>query len=338
MSAQFNLAVVGATGLVGGALLELINELPLPLGEVSLVASAESAGKRLQVREHYVSVAALESFDFSTVQLAIFAVPEAVALQWAPQAADAGVVVVDLSGAFAADTDVPLVVPEVNLELLEDFRNRGIVASPAPASMQLAMTLKSLLNMAGLEQAAAVVLEPAAHYGRAGVDDLARQTARLMNAQEVEPGVFGRQLAFNVLPTIGEPLGSGATRAELRVALETLRLLGEPGLRLSVTIQQVPTFHGCNVALSCESVQPLALEQWLTALMQQPGLRVQPDHEPASAVTDAVGDDMVWLSRLRKDLSREQGFQLSLVTDNLRKGSALNALQIVDLLIKHHLS
>lgn len=339
MQNKCDVVVVGATGLVGGTLLELLGESDLPLGEVSLLATEESAGKRLNVGGRHVAVRPLSEFDFSTVQLAFFAVPEAVAAEYAPRAAEAGAIVIDCSGAFAAEQDIPVIVPEVNAEMLADFRERGMIASPSPGAIQLSMVLKPLLDAAGLQQVHVTLCEPVSASGREGVDELARQTARLMNGQGIEgDGLYGRQIAFNMLPLVGEQLGSGASRAEVRLALETMRVLGDPALRVNVTALRVPVFFGTALTVSLETVQPMDAGQAASLLAEIPGLAaVDEEGGYASAITEAVGDDRVWVSRLRPDLSREQGLNLWLVTDNLRKGAALNCVQIAQLLIKDHL-
>lgn len=338
MQNQFDIAVVGATGLVGGTLVELLGDAPLPLGQVVLLATEESAGKRLSVGGRHIAVRPLAGFDFSEVQIAFFAVPEAVAAEFAPQAAEAGATVIDCSGAFVADHEVPLIVPEVNPEMLADYRERGIIASPSPGAIQLALALKPLLDVAGLQHINVTLCEPVSASGREGVDELARQTARLMNGQGVEPGLYGRQIAFNTLPLVGDLLTSGASRAELRLVLETLRLLGDPALRINASAMRLPVFFGTALTVQLETVHPLDVGEAASLLAQVPALmQAEEARGYASAIPDAIGDDHVWVSRLRRDLSREHGLNLSLVTDNLRKGAALNCVQIAQLLIKDHL-
>ncbi|MBZ2187670.1 aspartate-semialdehyde dehydrogenase [Alcanivorax sp. JB21] len=337
MSRQFDIAIAGATGLVGEMLVELLAASDLPVGEVALLASAESAGKRLAFRGRHRSTQALDEFDFSTVQLAFFAVPEAVAQAHVERAAEAGAIVIDVSGAFAADQSVPVVVPEVNAEMLTDFRERGIIASPSPGSIQLAMALKPFLDAVGLGQINVTVCESVSEAGRPGVDELASQTARLLNGQSPEPKLFNQQIAFNALPQTGAVLESGASRSEVRLALETMRLLGEPGLRINATCLRLPVFFGTSLVVQLETGQPLDAGQAVALLESAPGLVVVERPEGATLIGDALGHDGVWVSRVRADLSREQGLNLCLVTDNLRKGAALNCVQIAELLIKDHL-
>ncbi|MBA3981678.1 MAG: aspartate-semialdehyde dehydrogenase [Alcanivorax sp.] len=334
---QFDIAVVGATGLVGEMLLELLGESDLPLGQVTLLASAESAGRRLALRGHHLAVRALDGFDFSGVQIAFFAVPEALAREEAQRAAEAGAIVIDCSGAFAADQDVPVIVPEVNADMLADFRERGIIASPSPAAIQLAMVLKPLGDQAGLGAVNVTVCEPVSSAGRPGVDELAGQTARLLNGQSPEVKAFDRQIAFNAHPETSPALQSGASRAEVRLVLEVLRLLGDPGLRLNATCLRIPVFFGTSLAVQLETAQPLAPEEAAVMLASAPGLVVSEGPLGATALEDAVGQDSVRVSRVRADVSREQSLNLSLVADNLRKGAALNCVQIARLLIKDHL-
>ena len=339
MSRSLNVAVAGATGLVGEAIVEMLGEREFPLAELHLLASKESAGKRIEFAGKGIRVQPLDDFDFSQVELAFIAVPAAVALDCARRAAQAGAVVIDLSGAFVAEPAVAKVVAGVNPEALADYRETGIVASPSPAAIELASVLAPLAAAAGLSQVQATVLAPVSAAGRKGVGALAGETARLLNGQQADHEVFPAQMAFNTHPAVGELLDSGASHDELRVALETLSVLGERSLPLSVTSVRVPVFFGTAVVVHAQTRQPLDAGSVADLLSRQAGLElVQDDQRPwASAIGDAIGHDSICVSRLRAEPTLSGGINLWAVTDNLRAGAAMNSVQIAELLLKHHL-
>lgn len=339
MSRTLNVAVAGATGLVGEALLEQLKSLPL--GDVQLFASQESVGKRLQVAGRNFKVASLDTADFSTVELLFNALPVDIAGPVARRAVEAGCRVIDFSGAFVAEPAVAQVVPEINAQALADSRETGIVASPSPAAIQLASVLAVIRDQAGLEQVQATVIESAASAGRRGVEALAGQTARLLNGMDVEAtSVFPGQLAFNVHPAVGAMLDTGATHAELRIALETLSVLGERSLPMSVTCLRVPAFYGTGVVVHLQTSRPLSPEEAEHCLANSVGLEVFQslgDDSWPTAVSHANGQDHILVGRVRREPTLVAGLNLWSVTDNLRKGSALNGVQIAQLLLKHYL-
>ena len=339
MARKFNIAIAGATGLVGEALREILPGRDFPAGDVYLLASSESAGKRLEYGGKRLGVKALEDFDFSQVQLVFSALPAEQAVEVARRAREAGAVVIDCSGAFLSEPRVPQVVPEVNPQRLDDFRQTGVVASPSPAAIQLARVLHIIAGEAGLEGFHATVLEPASAAGRRGMEELAAQTARLLNGQPAEAEHFPARLAFNTHPVTGTVLDSGASAAEVRVSLETLSVLGEQSLPVTITVVRVPAFFGTAVTLHAETAEPLEVERLNALLAGAVGIDAAAGEAAGgpSAVEDAVGSDQLLVGRVRRDLTRPRGLNLWLVTDNLRKGAALNCVQIAELLLKDHL-
>lgn len=340
MDRRFDIAVAGASGLVGEALLELLVERNFPVGEVYPLASRDSSAAPVTFAGRRRPVAALEDFDFSRVQLAFFATDAAVAGEHAPRAAEEGAVVIDASVCHRFDERVPLVVPEINPLTLADFRERNIIAIPGSASVALAMVLSPLARLAGLRHVRVNTYQPVSAAGREGVEELARQTAELLSGREVTPGVFGRQIAFNCQPRTGDPADSGYTRDELTLVLETRRLLGAPELPVNASCVRVPTFFGDGLTVDLEMEQPVSPAEVRASLENAEGIRVYDDAVPegyASAVTEAVGSDSVFVSRIREDISRPGGISLWIVSDNLRKGAALNGVQIAELLIKDYL-
>lgn len=340
MSRRFDIAVAGASGLVGEALLDILVERDFPVGELYPLASRESSAAPVTFQGRKRPVAALEDFDFSRVQLAFFATDDAVSREHTARAAEEGAVAIDASVCHRFDERVPLVVPEINPLALAEFRERNIIAMPGSASIALAVVLSPLARLTGLQRVSVSVYQSVSTSGRRGVEELARQTAELLNGRPVTPGMFGRQVAFNAQARTGEPADSGYTRDELTLVLETRRLLGEPELPVNVSCVRVPTFFGDGLTVHLETREPVAVEQVRAALEAADGVRVYDEAVPegyATAVTEAVGSDSVFVSRIREDISHPRGVSLWIVSDNLRKGAALNGVQIAELLIKDYL-
>lgn len=340
MDRRFDIAVAGATGLVGEVLLDILVERDFPVGEIYPLASRESSAAPVTFHGRKRPVGSLEDFDFSRVQLAFFATEDTLSREHGARAAEEGAVVIDASVCHRFDERVPLVVPEINPLALADFRERNIISMPSSASVALGMVLSPLAQLAGLRHVSVSAYQPVSAAGRAGVEELARQTAELLNGRQVKPQLFGRQIAFNCQARTGEPSDSGYTRDELTLVLESRRLLGLPELALNVSCVRVPAFFGDGLTVHMEMDAPVGAGEIRSALENAPGIRVYDDSVPegyATAVTEAVGCDSVFVSRIREDISRPQGISLWIVSDNLRKGAALNGVQIAELLIKDYL-
>lgn len=326
MAIKYDIAIVGATGLVGSALIELINDQQFPVGKVHLLASMNSAGDKLEVNGKHIQVGLLEQFDFEQVQLAFFAVPAEVAHNYLELASDAGCTVIDASGATIADTQVPVVVPEVNGAFAGDMHGANVVASPAAAVVAMAKVLKPLHDTASVQSISATILEPASGQGQQGTDTLAKETVKLLSGQGGDDD--GNKVAFNVKPQVGALHAGGNTHLELRSALELLRLMGQTHLDINVTAVQTPVFFGHTIILHIKTVQALDVEQ-ARQLFANAGIQVsEDDANPASALNQAVGTDDVWVSRIRTDMSGQEGLNLVLVSDNLKAGVADNMLKI----------
>jgi len=322
MDVKPRIAIVGATGLVGSSLIELINEERFAATDVHLLASINSAGERLEVLGKHRRVELLEQFDFEQVDVAFFAVPPDVAVEYVPKAIDAGVRVVDASSAFAADTSVPLVMEGVGLEAVKES-GAMLVATPTSAAMALAKVLKPLHDEAQLISVSATVCEPASHFGHQGVNALAQQAVKLLSGQENEAK---QKLAFNVQSQVGAAEASGHTRFELLTALEILRLLGQTHLEVNVSSLQVPVFYGQTITLHLSTMQHLTQEA-AESLLSNADLVLK--HEGnATALVDAVGANNIVVSRIRPDMSAKNGLNLTLLSDGLRVGVALNMLQV----------
>jgi aspartate-semialdehyde dehydrogenase len=330
-----SLAVLGATGLVGRALLEALPGSGLDLRSVKLLGSARSAGTRLEVDDDERAVEALREGAFHGCDLAVFCAPAEVARTWAPRAWAEGCVVIDGSAAFRGEADVPLVVPEVNAAALDGFRARGIVASPTGSVTALAVALAPLHAAAGLERLVVSTYHAVSGAGCKALQQFEREASDLMNGREPASAVaLPHRIAFNLVPQVGAFLEDGRTTEEEALAAESRRVLGTPGLRVSATAVRVPVFYGHAAAVNVTTSRALSAADARALLRQAPGLKVI--DAPAEGVYPmpmlAVNDDAVLVGRVREDPSQERGLDLFIVSDDLRKGAATNALQIAALL------
>lgn len=334
MSKTLDIAVIGATGTVGEVLVQLLEEREFALGSLHLLAGGESAGQTLAFRGRNLRVGAVESFDFARVQLAFFAAGEEVSLNFALKAQQAGCCVIDLSGAL--EQALP-VVPEVNGEVLRTAAVPCLLSSPAPVATALALVLAPLHARFGLRRVGLTAMLSVSSMGRAGVAELARQTTELLNMRPLEPRVFDRQIAFNLLAQVGAPDGSGYAQLERRIVREIRQVLAVRELRVALTCCVVPVFFGDSLALSAEFAEAVDVAEVADLLERQAGLRLVEADDYPCVVGDAVGQDELYVGRLRAGLDEPAELNLWIASDNVRKGSALNAVQIGELLIKHHL-
>ena len=334
MTPSYDIAVVGATGLVGETLLSLLAERNFPLGQVYALASENSLGKEVELGRKTLDVEDLATFDFTKVQLAFFAVDAELAADYVPIAIQAGCIVIDNSAQFRGEADVPLVIPEVNPEALAADTHRNLIASPSSSTIQLALALKPLLEIVKLTRIQVVAYEAASGAGRQAVDELAGQTASLLSGRPVESKIFAKQIAFNLLPQVDDLLETGHTEQELRLLKETRKVLGEPDLPLSPTVIRVPVFFGSSATVYLETETKLALTQVRSLLENAKGIElVDENGDYPTPVVEAANNDPVYVGRLREDLIQANGLHVWLVVDNIRKGAALNSVQIAELLI-----
>ncbi len=325
------IAVAGASGAVGQVMLELLLERGVPAGAIRALASPRSAGETVSAGGREFTLGVLDDFDFAGTDLALFSAGADVARRHAPRAVAAGCTVIDNSSAFRTDPAIPLVVPEVNGEVLDDWRGPGIVANPNCSTIQMVMALKPLAVAAGLERVHAMTWQSVSGKGRLAIEELARQTAARLNFQAVESKVFPHPIAFNVLPQVDDFEADGSTREEWKMIREARRLLALPDLALTATAVRVPVFYGHAVALHLTTQEALPLERAAAALAAMPGVRVAaaPADYP-TPLTHASGRDEVFVGRLRRDPCEPRGLCLWVVADNVRKGAALNAVQIAE--------
>ena len=335
MDRKYKVAVVGATGAVGEVMLSILAERKFPVGELVALASERSAGGTVQFGNREIVVRDLATFDPTGVDIALFSAGGSISKEYAPKFAAAGAVVIDNSSAFRQDDDVPLVVSEVNPEAAKQ-RPRGIIANPKCSTMQMLVALAPIHRKAGIERINVATYQSVSGTGRRALEELGRQTAGLLNFQPVEPSVYPVQIAFNVIPHGGDFTDNGYTTEEMKLVWETRKILGDDSIRVNATVVRVPVFYGHSEAVNVETREHLPASEARALLEQSPGVEVV--DEPVGGgyptpVTHASGHDAVYVGRIRDDLSHPNGLNLWIVSDNIRKGAALNAVQIAELVI-----
>lgn len=334
MTRTFDVAVVGATTLVGEAVLEILDEREFPVGQVFALAEGSQLGKTISIGAQDLDVEDLASFDFSKVRIAFFAGSAATAAAHAPRAAAAGCVVIDGSPHFRQSMEVPLVVPEINADAIA--RHKGIIASPSCTAIQLMLALKPLHDAVGLQRISAFSCQSVSGSGREGVEELAKQTADLLNFREAQPKIYPKQIAFNLIPQVGAMLDDGRTQDEADLLVETHRILGDDSVGVNVTAIRVPVLYGHSVAVEVQTRKEITVKQAREILGMAPGLSVLDGSYPSPA-TDISGKDDVFVGRIRENTPHGTGLNLWLVTDNIRKGSALNIVQLAEVLVRNYL-
>ena len=334
MSKTVDLAVIGATGTAGEALVQLLEEREFPVGNLHLLAGGDSAGQSVPFRGKNLRVRELAGFDFTQVGLAFFAAGEEVSRQYADKAVAAGCSVIDLSGALAQALPI---VPEANAETLADVHAPYLLSSPAPAATALAAVLGPLRDQLGLRRVVLNAALAVSTLGRAGIAELARQTTELLNMRPLEPQLLDRQVAFNLLAQVGALEEGGHARLERRVATELKQVLGIEGLKVSVSCSLAPVFFGDSLAVCLQTDKPVDVPAVAALLAQQSAIELVETGDYPTVVGDAVGQDELYVGRLRAGLDDPAELNLWIASDNVRKGSALNAVQIGELLIKHYL-
>ena len=340
MDRRWNVAVAGATGIVGEAMLAILAERDFPLADLHVLASRRSAGRRMDFQGRRLRVEALADFDFAGVEIAFFSAGAAVSAEHAPRAAAAGCVVVDNTSCFRYQADVPLVVPEVNPEAAAGWQARRIVANPNCSTIQMAVVLKPIFDAAGIERVNVCTYQAVSGSGRRGVEEWRRQARALREGERPRGAVYPKIIADNVLPHIDLFQDNGYTREEMKMVWETRKIFGDGELRVNPTAVRVPVHYGHSEALHLETRRALGVPELRELLRQAPGVRLldEPgEGEYPTALTDAAGRDAVYVGRVRADISHPRGIDLWVVADNVRKGAALNAVQIAELLITKYL-
>ena len=340
MNKKVNVAVVGATGEVGQAMLSILEQRDFPVAGLHAVASSRSAGKTIEFREEELVVEDLDSFDFSGIDIGLFSPGATVSNIHAPRAAAAGTVVIDNTSRFRYDADVPLVVPEVNPESIGQYAGRGIIANPNCSTIQMVMALKPVYDAAGIERVNVATYQAVSGKGKKAIEELEQQTVALFNGKPVIPTEHPRQMAFNVLPQIDAFQDNGYTREEMKMVWETQKILDDETIQVNPTCVRVPVFYGHSEAVHVETKEKIPVDEARILLDDFPGVVVIDEREDGgypTAVTEASGHDAVFVGRIREDISHPRGINFWVVSDNIRKGAALNSIQIAEYLLKHHL-
>ena len=339
MDKKVNVAVVGATGEVGGAMLSILAERDFPVAELRAVASSRSAGKRIEFKDDELVVEDLASFDFSDIDIGLFSPGASVSALHAPRAVATGTVVIDNTSQFRYEDDVPLVVPEVNPAAVGQYVGRGIIANPNCSTIQMVMALKPIYDAVGIERVNVATYQAVSGKGKKAIEELEQQTIALFNGKPVLPTEHPRQMAFNVLPQIDAFQENGYTREEMKMVWETQKILGDDTIRVNPTCVRVPVFYGHSEAVHIETKEKITVDEVRTLLTDFPGVVVIDEREDGgypTAVTEASGHDPVFIGRIREDLSHPRGINFWVVSDNIRKGAALNSVQIAEYLLKHY--
>jgi len=340
MPAKYNVAIVGTASVVGETLLALLAEREFPVATLYPLESAQYAGGRVEFGDAYVQVRDVAAFDFAQAHLAFFCAGEEIAALHVPRAAAAGCVVIDDSAQFRQVEDVPLVVPEVNGHVLAAYTRRGIIANPNSCVTSLLLVLKAIYDAAGIERLNVATYQAVSGNGKMAIDELASQTMAIFNMKPVATKVYPKQIAFNVLPFIGEYMENGYTREEMKMVWETRKVLEDETLRINATCVRVPVFFGHSQAVHIETRDKLAAAAARKLLEQSPGIELMNDGKQGdypTAVTEAAGTDPVYVGRVRDDVSHPHGLDFWIVADNVRKGAALNCIQIAEILVKEYL-
>lgn len=339
MKSEYHVAVAGATGAVGNEMLQILEEQEFPVASLKLLASSRSAGKTLDFRGESLHVEELRDDSFEGVDIALFSAGAAASRQFAPAAAESGCVVIDNSSGWRMDPEVPLVVPEVNPHAVADYRRKGIIANPNCSTIQMVVVLKPIYDAAGIERVVVSTYQAVSGTGKNAMEELTEQTRNLLTFQEVTPEVYPHRIAFNCFPHIGSFLENGYTEEEMKMVHETHKIMEDSNIRVSATTVRIPVFYGHSEAVNIQTERKLSAKDARVLLFQAPGVRVMdnPDERIYPMPSEAAGINDTLVGRIREDISIENGLDLWIVADNIRKGAALNTVQIAELLIKEHL-
>ncbi|MGI9223054.1 MAG: aspartate-semialdehyde dehydrogenase [Woeseiaceae bacterium] len=340
MTDKIDVAVVGATGVVGEAMLEILAERRFPVGAVHALASERSVGKKVAFGNRELGVEDLAGFDFSRVAIGLFSAGGSISAEYAPRAAAAGCVVIDNTSYFRRDDDIPLVVPEVNADAIAGYSARGIIANPNCSTIQMVVALKPIYDAVGIERINVATYQAVSGAGRSAVEELVRQTTTLLNGRPLEIEGDAKQIAFNAIPHIDTFQENRYTREEMKMVWETRKILGDDSILVNPTAVRIPAFYGHSEAVHVETRDKISAAEVCELMRNAPGVSLVDGIEIGqypTAVTESSGSDSVFVGRVREDISHPRGIDLWVVSDNIRKGAALNSVQIAEILAKNHL-
>lgn len=340
MAKGFDVAVVGATGAVGETMVSILEERKFPVKNLYLLASSRSAGKRMEFKGKQVVVEDLSGFDFSKAQIGLFSAGGSISKEYAPKAAEAGCVVIDNTSEFRLDDDIPLVVPEVNPDAIAEYTNRNIIANPNCSTIQMLVAIKPIYDAVGIERINVATYQAVSGTGKEAIEELVGQTAALLNMKDVKCEVYPKQIAFNALPHIDVFMDNGYTREEMKMVWETKKILGDDDILVNPTAVRVPVFFGHSEAVHIETKEKITTLVARDLMEAAPGIVLMDAREDGgypTAVTEAAGTDPVYVGRIREDISHPRGLDMWVVADNVRKGAALNSVQIAEILADKYL-
>jgi aspartate-semialdehyde dehydrogenase len=340
MTKLWNVAVVGATGLVGSTMLSILEERKFPVGQLFPLASSKSVGKTLRFGGRDIAVEDLASFDFSKAQIGLFSAGGSVSAEYAPKAGKAGCVVVDNTSHFRYQDDIPLVVSEVNPQAIAGYKKHNIIANPNCSTMQMVVALKPIHDAVGIERINVATYQSVSGGGQKAMNELTDQTQALAEGKAIVPKVIAKQIANNCVPHIDVFLDNGYTKEEMKMHWETQKIMEDSAIRVNATAVRVPVYVGHSEAVHIETRRKISVEQVRELLKKAPGVVLMDERRAAgypTAVTEAAGRDPVFVGRIREDISHERGLNLWIVSDNVRKGAALNSVQIAEILVKEYL-
>ncbi len=340
MAKQYRVVVVGATGAVGEVMIQVLAERNFPVKELIPLASHRSAGTRVSFKGESLTVRELESFDFDGVDIGLFSAGASVSDVYAVTAARAGCVVIDNTSRFRYEDDIPLVVPEVNVHRIAEYKNRNIIANPNCSTIQMVVALKPIHDAVGIERINVCTYQAVSGTGKDAIAELATQTANILNAKPIAIAVYPKQIAFNVLPHIDVFQDNGYTKEEMKMVWETKKIMEDEAIKVNPTTVRVPVFYGHSEAVHIETREKISAEAVRDLLAGAPGVVVvdeRADGGYPTAVSEAAGADEVFVGRIREDISHPRGINLWVVSDNVRKGAATNSVQIAEILAKTYL-
>ena len=339
MSKQYDVCILGATGAVGEAMLSILEQRKFPVRNLYPLASSRSAGSTVTFQGREMTVLDVEGFDFSKAQIGLFSAGGSVSEKYAPIAAAAGCVVIDNTAHFRYDDDIPLVVPEVNPHAIAQYKNRGIIANPNCSTIQMLVALKPIHDAVGITRINVATYQAVSGTGKEAIDELAAQTRALFNHQDVVAEVYPKRIAFNVLPHIDVFMDNGYTKEEMKMVWETRKIMEDDSIMVNPTAVRVPVFYGHSEAVHIETRKKISAAEARALLEKAPGVQVLDKPVPGGYPTaiEAAGQDATFVGRIREDISHPRGLNLWVVSDNVRKGAALNSIQIAEILIQKYM-
>ncbi|KPJ64153.1 MAG: aspartate-semialdehyde dehydrogenase [Syntrophobacter sp. DG_60] len=336
---EVNVAVVGATGAVGNEMVKILEERRFPINELKLLASKRSLGKKMGFNGEEVAIEELTEDAFTDVQVSLFSAGASVSRKFAPIAAKSGCIVVDNSSAFRMEPDVPLVVPEVNPHAIAQYSNQGIIANPNCSTIQMVVALKPIHDVSRIKRIVVATYQAVSGTGKRAIEELSNQTQAIFNLKEIVCNVYPHQIAFNCLPHIDIFLENGYTKEEMKMCYETKKIMEDDSIEVTATCVRVPVFYSHSEAVNIELEKRLTANEVRDILSNAPGVKVadNPDKNEYPLAIYAAGRDEVFVGRIREDASKENCVDMWIVSDNIRKGAALNAVQIAELLLERYL-